>query len=233
MIDFQDIPASIVVAICKVKATVDAVKKSQRNQHGGYMFASADDIYAAVARKMGEVELLCLPLETDLEIEKREVDDKSGGKKMTAWLKVSYQFVLATPDATWTHAKARRTLILQYTGPQSHQAAASYAEKAFLRGLFKLPTGDMDLDGMPQAVTLEAQEALSGNGRPRKSSAQAKRDGGAERFNAIRKAIADAKSAEELEEVPERYSDEWAEMPPRWEELISDEYNLRMSELRS
>ncbi len=48
------IPASIVAAMCKVQATVEAVKKSQRNQHGQYMFASTDDIYAALARKLGE-----------------------------------------------------------------------------------------------------------------------------------------------------------------------------------
>ena len=45
-------PASIVRALSAIKATVDAVKKSQRNVHGNYFFSSTDDIYAAVARKM-------------------------------------------------------------------------------------------------------------------------------------------------------------------------------------
>jgi hypothetical protein len=39
---------------------------------------------------------------------------------------------------------------LQITGPQSFQAAQSYNEKAFLRSLFKIPTGDMDLDALPE-----------------------------------------------------------------------------------
>lgn len=233
MIDFQDIPPSIVTAICRVKATVEAVKKTQRNQHGGYQFASTDDIYAAVARKMGEVGLLCLPLEVDFAIERREVDDPKGGKKTAAWMSVVYQFVLATADASWTHKNARRSLLIQYTGPQSHQAAASYAEKAWLRGLFKLPTGDMDLDGMPQADTVEAQEMLSGNGARRKSSAAAKRDGDDKIFNEIRAAIAKADSMDALDEVPRLYSDQWGQLPQRWDELIHADWQAKADDLRA
>jgi hypothetical protein len=61
----QDIPGSIVVAICKVQATLDAVAKTQRNGHGGYQFASTDDIYAALTRRLGEVGLAILPLELE------------------------------------------------------------------------------------------------------------------------------------------------------------------------
>ena len=140
------IPGSIVKAICAVMTTVDAVKKSQKNLHGNWFYASADDIYAAVTRKMGDVGLAIISLEGDVEI----VDSKDKEGKPTRWLKVTHFFILATESDTWEHPGAKRTVMTQVSGPQAHQAAQSYCEKAFLRSLFKLPTGDMDLDAMPE-----------------------------------------------------------------------------------
>jgi len=143
--DMTPIPGSIVKAVCSVMAASAAVNKSQKNQHGGYMFASTDDIYAAVTRKMGEAGLICLCLEeTPPKLERFE---KEG--KISQWMNISYTFVLATADATWTDKRSRRTLFIQITGPQTFQAAQSYAEKSYLRSLFKIPTGDMDLDSLP------------------------------------------------------------------------------------
>lgn len=140
------IPGSIVMAIAAVMANLEAVQKSQDNKHGNYKFASTDDIYAAITRKMGEVGLICLPLEEGIEI----TQSKNADGKTVNWMRVSYLFALATKEATWTDSRCRRTLIIQITGPQTFQAAQSYAEKTFLRGLFKIATGDVDLDSMPE-----------------------------------------------------------------------------------
>ena len=141
------IPPSIVQAICVVMETMEAVKKSQKNQHGGYMFASTDDIYAAVTAKMGKAGLILLTLE-DSPPEFKEGKDKDG--KTVYRMRVSYAFVLATKDGTWADSRNRRTLVLPYTGPQAAQAAQSYVEKTYLRSLFKIPTGDQDLDALPE-----------------------------------------------------------------------------------
>lgn len=61
----ETIHASIVQAICKVQSGMEAVKKSQRNAHGGYMFASTDDIYAEVCRRMADAQLVIIPLEEE------------------------------------------------------------------------------------------------------------------------------------------------------------------------
>ena len=219
----QDIPGSIVSAICKVQASLDAVSKSQRNGHGGYLFASTDDIYAALTRKMGDVGLTILGLELDHEIVRVEKEGKTA-----QWLKASYGFVLATEDATWTHPDAKRSLFIQITGPQSHQAAHSYAEKAFLRSLFKLPTGDMDLDSMPQSETEEGQLALNGPSK-RKSSSASKKDGTDKVFNQIRADIQSAVSRDHLMHLrSEIYGEQWNEMPNRWAELLDHEYEDKM-----
>lgn len=222
------IPASIVHAVCAIKATLEAVKKTQRNAHGGYMFASTDDIYAALARKMGEVGLAILALEDTAEIKRFEKDGKT-----VQWLHAVYQFVLATSGDTWSDPRARRTVYVQITGPQTFQAAQSYAEKSYLRSLFSLPTGDMDLDAMPQAETEEGQLALTGQGAKRKSSSAAKKDGTSEVFATIRRAIQQAATADLLDQIPDLYAEEIATLPRAWNEIIQSEYEDRMMVLRS
>lgn len=220
------IPGSIVKAICKIQTTVDAIAKSTPNKHGGYMFASTDDIYAALTRKLGEVGLAILPLETKHEIVKVEREGKT-----VQWLHASFSFVLATEDATWEHPSCRRSLYIQVTGPQTHQAAQSYAEKAFLRSLFKLPTGDMDLDSLPQADTEEDQVALAGIGKvKRKSSAEGKRDGSVKRFNELRAAIQKADGAIECREVWTKAASELSTLPRGWYETLAEDYSVKMSE---
>lgn len=220
----EDIPGSIVKAICSVQASIDAVSKSQRNAHGGYNFASTDDIYAALTRKLGEVGLAIMPLELQHEIVRLE--NKEG--KTVQWLRAEFGFVLATEDATWAHPSAKRSLFIQITGPQTHQAAQSYAEKAFLRSLFKIPTGDIDLDSMPQSATEEGMVSLGANGTSRKSSAEGKRDGSVKLFNQIRGDIQSSLNREHLLHLRETYAEEWNTMPHRWAETLDEEYETKM-----
>lgn len=217
------VPGSIVKAICAIKAHAEAVKKSQRNQHGGYMFASTDDIYAALTRKMGEVGLAILSLEDECEIVRIEKDGKT-----SQWARIVYSFILATEDATWTHKSLRRSLYIMVNGPQTFQAAQSYAEKSFMRSTFKLPTGDMDLDSMPQADNEDDQVSLAKPGK-RKSSAEGKRDGSVKLFNEIRAQLANANSRDMLMQVRTLFASEWAELPPRWSETLDEDYEAQMS----
>ncbi len=107
-------------------------------------------------------------------------------------------------------------------------AAQSYAEKAYLRSLFKIPTGDMDLDSMPQADNEDDMVALSRGGK-RKSSSAAKKDGTSELFNEIRGKVQNAPTREILTQIRTLYSEEWEVMPTRWLELLDNEYEDRMS----
>lgn len=241
MSDIDTIPAAIVKAIATIKAHAEAVKKSEYNKHGGYNFSSTDDIYAAVARKMGEVGLITLPLE--LRHDRVTIDvpdkDKSGNfqydkqdkiiMKKTHWLDVEIGFVLACEDATWFDKRSKRSEFVQYTGPQTAQTVVSYAEKAFLRSLFKLPTGDKDLDSMPQGETVESQVSLNQPVK-RKSSNAAKKDGATtELFNEIRREIAASINADHLKHLrAEVYAEDWATMPVKWVELLDHEYEDRL-----
>lgn len=220
----ETVPASIVRAICQIQTTLGAVSKSNYNQHGAYKFASADDIYAALTRKMGEVGLCIISLEDNCEIKRVEKDGKT-----QQWAQMEFSFVLATEEATWTDKRAKRTLYIQVTGAQTFQAAQSYAEKAYLRSLFKIPTGDLDLDSMPQADTEEDQVALSANGKKRKSSYAAKKDGETpELFKEIQQKISDAHSADILQQIRVLYAGEWETLPTRWADFLDGEYETKM-----
>lgn len=221
------IPASIVQAVCRIQASLEAVKKSARNPHGGYAYASADDVYACLTRRMGEVGLMILPLEAESEIVRVEKDGKT-----VQWLKVVYEFVLATADATWSDPRSKRSLFIQITGPQSHQASASYAEKAFLRSLFKIPSGDMDLDSMPQGDTEEDQIDMA---RPRKakSSSSAKKDGTDVVFNELRGAISGADGPADLANIKKQSFATWQSMPDRWRQILDEEFEDKMREFEA
>lgn len=216
----ETIHASIVQAICKVQSGMEAVKKSQRNAHGGYMFASTDDIYAEVCRRMADAQLVIIPLEEEAEIQRVEKDGKTA-----QWARCVFSFVLATPDATWTDKRSKRTLFIQVTGPQTFQAAQSYAEKAYLRALFKIPTGDMDLDSIAQGDTEEDQTALNGKAK-RKSSYGAKKDGvTADVFNEIKTHLVSAYGDRvRLQEIKTLYASEWQTMPVKWVEILDQHY---------
>lgn len=225
----DQIHGSIVQAICKVQAGLGAVKKSQKNHHGGYMFASTDDIYAEVCRRMAEAGLVVLPLEEEADIVRVEKDGKT-----SQWAHMVFSFVLATEEATWTDKRSKRTLYIQVTGPQTFQAAQSYVEKAYLRSLFKIPTGDMDLDSLAQGDTEESQSALNGKAK-RKSSYGAKKDGATtELFNEIRREMAQAINADHLQHLRgEVYAEDWQAMPVKWAEILDHEYEDKLDELNA
>jgi hypothetical protein len=226
----QPIPGSIVKAIAKIMAGLEAVKKSQRNAHGGYNYASTDDIYAELTRKMGEAGLVMLCLEEEApKIERIEKDGKT-----SQWGRFVFSFILATEDATWSDPRSRRSIFIQITGPQTHMAAQSYCTKSWLRSTFGVPTGDMDLDGLPQAEAEEDQIALNGvgNGRKRKSSSAAKKDGTQATFDELRGKIAKCDDADLLVSFRAAMSDVWETMPHRWAEILDHEYEDRLSDLK-
>lgn len=67
----------------------------------------------------------------------------------------------------------------------------------------------------------------------RKSSSAAKKDGTTEKFNEIRKAIADHYGiAEMLQKLRNEYDEDWRQMPARWLEILDNEYEDALSSAR-
>jgi len=210
----QDMPASIVQAIAKIQRAVQSVKKDGRNAHGGYDFASTDAVYAALSVKMGEAGLTILTLEHEPEI--KTVDGPKGPQR---WCRFRFQFVLASEGDTWTDANCARTLYMQVLGPQTHMAAQSYAEKTFLRSLFKLPTGDLDLDQLPTDEEKPTKK---------KSSAQAKREG---LWEAFQEELAAVDTFDRVLEIERRFADEFKGTNDAWRGQFYDALEVKRAQV--
>ena len=221
------IPASIVKAIVTVQAAIASVTKDGKNPHGGYAFASTDAIYAMLTHKLAEAGLAIMCLEDNVP-EIVRIEGKDG--KISQWGKFSFSFVLAIEQATWTDPRSRRSLYIAINGPQTFMGAQSFAEKTYLRSLFKMPTGDHDLDALPQGDTEEDQIALNGGGKKRKSSAEGKRDGSVKLFNEIRAKITAATSADLCQQIRTLYAEEWNSMPRAWADTLSEDYEVKLQE---
>jgi hypothetical protein len=159
-------------------------------------------------------------------------DGAQTGSKQITKIRFRFGYLLATEEATWYDPRSSRTLIILHTGPQTFNAAESYCQKAYLRALLKIPTGDQDLDQTPQADTTEDQVALmGGNGTKRKSSAEGKRDGSVKVFNTLRAAIQAADTVQALQAVRTGNAQTFNTMPRAWHDTLMEDFAAKMEEL--
>jgi len=196
-------PGGIAKAIALTKAKIGAVKYDKKHPRG-YEYASADAVYEAVHDAMAEEGLTILTLES-------EVAFQEVGKER--WGKFTFEFLFATAEASWSDPRCKRTVFHRIFGPESHQSAQSYADKAFLRSTFKLKTGDAD----------EIDADLE---KPRRSKASLKAEGG--EWDQFRGAVDEAGSYGELAEVEMKWR---GKFPVSWENAVADEITARRNQL--
>ena len=225
-----EMPGSIVKAVCQVKAGLEtAIKHDCKNNHGGYTYASAEAIYAALSKRMGQAGLAAFSMQD----REPEVEKFNHNGKTVVFVTFHSRMILATENDTFD--AGTRSLRIQYTGPQTYQAAQSYLEKQFYKSLFSLATGDRDLDALPQADTLEDQIEATGTGakRKRKSSSQAKKDGDDKKFNSLVAEIRAANSTDELAMIWQREvrdGADWGDFAEGWKNLLKEEYDYALKD---
>jgi hypothetical protein len=129
------IPVEIARAIGEVMTQIKSLPKGERNEHGGYAFASIDDFLAAVGPLCSVAGLIVYQDEHSIDMIDR------GGK---AWVKATYSFRLGHISGVICERPMLRTVFLAITGPQTMGASQSYSLKMFMRSLFMIPTGDRD-----------------------------------------------------------------------------------------
>jgi hypothetical protein len=131
-------------AIAQVMANLPKLNKGETNKHGGYSFASVDDFFEAVQPQMAKAGLVVTSDEQDFEVI---------GDGKDAWLKMRFAFVAHAGGAEYGPLN-RTAMVRASMGSQALGAAQSYAEKQFLRSLFKMATGEgagIDADSHPAA----------------------------------------------------------------------------------
>lgn len=217
--DLPGMPKEVATAVNAVMKATKRIEKGDFNQHGKFKFTSVDDFFDAVRPLMAEAGLIISSDEDHFEIIPG-ADDKS-------WLLMRFAFTLSHASGViWDRPQRRSIMVLASMGAQAFGAAQSYAEKQFLRSLFKMSTGDADADSHEQSDLPKARPYESG--LQRKSSAQAKRDGDHE---TIIQELAACQSEAGLDNWFARFDERTANLPISWLDPLRDEVEKRRNAL--
>jgi hypothetical protein len=154
-------PPKLAAALIGVAREVKQLGKSERNKFANYDFVSVDKFYAVVGGLMAEGGVLCIPDCIESEVLPGHVKyDKDGTERRGApLLRERWAFTLIHESGETYEHPVHRTVTVPAEGAQAHGSSESYAQKQFLRGVFRVPTGDKD-DADYQAPQTHAQQVI-------------------------------------------------------------------------
>jgi len=156
-------PKVISNALHQVQSKVTRLVHDSENQFANYHYVSIDAYYEAVRPWLTEAGLMLIPNESEAQI-------SPDGKTQ----KVVFQFWVMHKDGEIWEVPIQRTVYLPYTGAQSSGSALSYAEKFVMRTLFKIPTGETEVEAqeplttgstLPPAQDADALSPVRGGGQ--------------------------------------------------------------------
>ncbi len=208
---FAPFPREIHDAIKRVKSGIAPIEKREENKFANFMYASVDQIYEAVRGLCVDADLVIVPIEQSKVVFRQMV---VGGKdKLYGRFEIG--FVLSVGDVTYYEPRMCETLFIAIEGATTFNGVKSYAQKTFLRQLFKIPTGDFDLDGTkPDSTDSEtAERAKKGKKDPKKCTPDESKAARGKLIAAI-EAIATPMSSEDKEGFAEKYGAELAALLP-------------------
>jgi hypothetical protein len=144
--------SNIAKAIVAVTSEIKSLAKGEKNQHGGYNYVPIDNYYAEVgkvAAKHGLTWVLKV-----VGFEHLPNLGKSGAVNFT------YAVDLLHSDGDEKKDFTSLNILHPIQGAQSSGSAMSYADKVFMRQLFKIETGEMDADATnPNEVSGKPEKA--------------------------------------------------------------------------
>lgn len=150
-------PAEIAGAIVGVNQKVKTLIKDHTNQHGRYKYVSYDTFLEDVGPLLAEAGLI---------IVMNERESMTDGK----WLSITFEIYVYHSSGKCFGPMVRSQAVMA-NGPQAYAACQSFVEKYFMRQLFKIPTGEGEIDAdaspkgqlpvsKPKASFAELQSAL-------------------------------------------------------------------------
>jgi hypothetical protein len=128
----KEMSPKIANAIVSVQQSVQKYEQDKKNSYGKYNYLGIDGYYEKLRPLLNNanISILCNEVSCDL------VDSK--------YLKTTYEFSVLHKDGDYWESGIKRTVIVPYTGGQTCGSSLSYAEKFFLRTVFKIATGEID-----------------------------------------------------------------------------------------
>lgn len=196
-------PPEIAKAIIAVKKKVRQLGKDDENKFARFKYVSVDKFYDAVGRIMADAGIFVVTDERSIVAETRETTSEQGQVKKAVWLTAVYELTVFHESGA-EYGPIHRTIMVPATGPQAFGSGMSYVEKYFLRGLFKIPTGDEDADAEPQQGLPHKMDRADSSVLPSDTEERAVADRereAREKYYAIRKLVKDAKSVDEIDEI--------------------------------
>jgi hypothetical protein len=139
-------PPKLAAALCAVSGNVKQLGKSDKNTFANYDFVSVDKFYAKIGSLMAEAGVHCIPdcVESEVLPGHTKTDRKTGQQVTGApLLRERWAFTLIHESGECA-GPFHRTVTVPAEGAQAHGSSESYAQKQFLRGVFRVPTGDKD-----------------------------------------------------------------------------------------
>lgn len=132
-------PKAIAAALVKVREAVKKLPKTEENKFARYDFVSVDAFYEAVGPLLCEAKLTVLSdcIDSTL-IETGMKGDKRIFQLREQW---AFYFVHEVGEVAGPY---HRYVTVPAEGAQAHGSSESFSTKHFLRGVFKIPTGDKD-----------------------------------------------------------------------------------------
>lgn len=219
-------PPELASALCEIGAEVKQLGKSEKNKFANYDFVSVDKFYAAIGSLMAQHGVHCIPDCVHSEVIPGHVKiDKQGNERQGApLLRERWAFTLLHRGGQCA-GPFHRTVTVPAEGAQAHGSSESYAQKQFLRGVFRVPTGDKD------DADYQKAEPHAANRSQRKSAAQAKRDGDDDTVKAM---IDGCETVEELQVKWNVIENDWLPtLPASWSDHITDRYMNKHDELKA
>jgi len=142
----KSVNAEVFAAVEAIREEVGTLARDQRNSFGNFNFASIDQFYQKVvpiAAKHGIQWIAhnCNPRPIEITGGKNADGDK-------AMLLTDVSVDLRYRDGTVIRGYMTFTLIHQIIGAQTSLSVISYADKAFMRSAFKIPTEEADQDAL-------------------------------------------------------------------------------------
>lgn len=137
---------NIAKAVAEVMGKIEKLQKTEKNIHGNYDFVSVDDFLEMVRPLCAKATLYIDQQEDEVEFLSTTGTDRNGKEKKSNWAKIKHSFTLHHSSGESSAPTYRTIMVLTSMGPQAFGAAQSYNLKNYLRSLFMMGTGDIDVD---------------------------------------------------------------------------------------
>ncbi len=139
------IPTSIAKAVLAVQTDLGILGKDDKNPFAKFNYVSIDKYYEIVARTATRFGLSWFCSEVGSTV----VPIPSQKDQFRVAIRFDYMFTMFHEDGSAQPCYDRISIYHPLQGAQTSGAAASYAEKLFMRKAFKVVTGEKDADASP------------------------------------------------------------------------------------